>query len=381
MDVQEVIVGEVALVDPVALELLIDQLAEGVHADLVDQHLDPGAHAVLAQPVLAVEDPQGGLRPLQVVAVVELDELVEGGGDSGLDRGTTADLDLDTADLLAVDLLDLGDEADVVDLGDRPVRVARAEGRLHLARHQLRGRVADEIAGVGGRVRGDVEGLVIRDAGPRVTGDVADRVAAALAGGETRLADLPDELGGVRERNVVDLDVLAGGDVALVERRELLDRVGEGLHLLGADAAVGKLHADHLDVGLALAVDALLEAEADELLLGLLASQEAGGLRVEVVELALEDRDHVAGDVLVDLGVLQRADSALAVLLLPRVLLEGRGVDRFLGGGAVAGDCLLGRGGDGLHVEFLPLVDVPGLGIPRERNVPNLIEFQVFRVP
>ena len=200
--------------------------------------------------------------------------------------------------------------------GDRAVGVARAEGRLHLAGHQLGGRVADEVARVGRRVGGDVEGLVVRDAGPGVAGDVADRVAAALAGGEAGLADLPDELGGVGEGDVVDLDVLAGGDVALVERRELLDRVGEGLHLLGADAAEGKLHADHLHVGLALAVDALLEAEADELLLGLLAAQEAGGLGVEVVELPLEDRDHVPGDVVVDLGVLEGADLALAVLLL-----------------------------------------------------------------
>ena len=63
--------------------------------------------AVLAQPVLAVEDPQGGLGDLQVVAVVELDELVEGGGDAGHDRGAAADPDLDALHLLAVDLLDL----------------------------------------------------------------------------------------------------------------------------------------------------------------------------------------------------------------------------------------------------------------------------------
>jgi hypothetical protein len=65
--------------------------------------------------------------------------------------------------------------------------------------------------------------------------------------------------------------------------------------------------ADHLDVGLALAVDALLEAEADELVLGRVAVEELPGLGVEVVELLLEDRDDVPGDVLVDLGVLERA--------------------------------------------------------------------------
>ena len=255
---------EVALVDPVALELLLDHLAEGVDADLVDQHLDPGAGAVLAQPLLAVEDPPAGLGDLQVVAVVELDELVQGGGDARHDRGAAADPDLDAADAVA----QAGDEADVVDAGDRDVLVGGRERRLHLARHQLGDRVADEVADVGHRVGGDVEELALGDPGPGVAGDVADRVAAALARGEPGVADLADELRRVGERDVVDLDVLAGRDVALAQRRALLDRLREGLHLLGGDAAERQLDADHLHVGLALAVDALLEAEADELVLG-----------------------------------------------------------------------------------------------------------------
>ena len=40
-------------------------------------------------------------------------------------------------------------------------------------------------------------------------------------------------------------------------------------------------------------------------LLDLLAAEEALGLVVEVVELALEDRDHVPRHVLVDLGILE----------------------------------------------------------------------------
>jgi hypothetical protein len=72
------------------------------------------------------------------------------------------------------------------------------------------------------------------------------------------------------------------------------------------DAAERQLDADHLHVGLPLAVDALPEAEADELVLGRLTRQELLGLVVEVVELALEDRDDVPGHVLADLGVLER---------------------------------------------------------------------------
>ena len=128
--------------------------------------------------------------------------------------------------------------------------------------------------------------------------------------------DLADQRLHVAQRHVVDLDVLAGRDVALVERGVLLDHAAEGLHLLRGDAAEGELDADHLHVGLALPVDALFEAEADELLFGQLAGEELLGFVVEVVELALDDRDDVPGDVLVRLRVLERAGAALAALLL-----------------------------------------------------------------
>ena len=52
-----------------------------------------------------------------------------------------------------------------------------------------------------------------------------------------------------------------------------------------------------------------------------LAGEELLGFVVEVVELALDDRDDVAGDVLVGLRVLEGADAALAPLLL--VLCDG----------------------------------------------------------
>ena len=100
---------------------------------------------------------------------------------------------------------------------------------------------------------------------PGIAGDVAHRVAATLPRGEAGVAELADQLGGVGERHVVHLDVLAGGDVALAQRHVLLDHVGEGIELIGGDAAHRQLDPDHLHVGLALAVDALLETELDEL--------------------------------------------------------------------------------------------------------------------
>ena len=62
---------------------------------LVDQDLDAGAGAVLAQPVLAVEDPQDGLGDLQVLAVVAPQEVVDRRRDAGHDRGAAADAQLD----------------------------------------------------------------------------------------------------------------------------------------------------------------------------------------------------------------------------------------------------------------------------------------------
>ncbi len=162
-----------------------------------------------------------------------LDELAQRRRDARHDRGAAAHAHLEAPHAVA----DARDEGDVVDAGDRAVLVGGREGRLDLARHQLRGGVAHEVAHVGARVGGEVEQLALGDAGPRVAGHVADGVAAALAGRQAGVGQLADHLGHVAQRDVVDLDVLAGGDVALVQRRVLLHHVGERLHLLRRHAA------------------------------------------------------------------------------------------------------------------------------------------------
>jgi hypothetical protein len=62
---------------------------------------------------------------------------------------------------------------------------------------------------------------------------------------------------------------------------------------------------------LTLAVDTLLEAELDERVLFEVTLEVPRRLGVEVVELALEDGDDVAGDVLEQLRVLERASARL----------------------------------------------------------------------
>src|SRR6201999_1838030 len=118
---------------------------------------------------------------------------------------------------------------------------------------------------------------------------------------------------------------------ALVQRHVLLDRVRERVHLLGRDAAEGELDADHLHVRLALAVDALLQAEADELVLGRLTVEELRRLGLEVLELALEDRDDVTRDVLTDLRVLEGAGPAGGPLALEGGWFHGEVSRRVLG--------------------------------------------------
>ena len=256
------------------MQLLLDLAAQLVDAELVDEDLDPRAGAVDAQPVLAVEDPEDGLGDLEVLAVVGLDEVVERGRDARHDRGAAADAHLEALHAVA-DLR--ADEGDVVDAGDRAVLVGAVNAVLTLRGISCVVGVADEVAHVGAGVGRRVEELVLADAGPRVAGHVADGVAAALAAREAGVAEISRmALAASRSGTwwnwmfcrVVMWPLLSGAYFST--------HVGEGLHLLRRDAAERQLHADHLDVGLALAVDALLEAEPDELgLLGLAVEEAA----------------------------------------------------------------------------------------------------------
>ena len=220
------------------------------------------------------------------------------------DRGAAADEDAEA--LLAVGV-DLRLEGDVVDVGQRAVVGVAAEGDLALTREQLGELVAHEVTHECAGPRRRVEDFAFEDAGVRVAGDVADGVAAALAAGEAADADVAQHLVHLGERNVVDLHCLARGDVRLLQRSVRLGDVAEGVHLVGGDAAERELDAGHVDAGLALAVDALLEAEADVLGLLDLAADEAVGFALEVVELLGDDRNDVARDVLEVLGVLDGA--------------------------------------------------------------------------
>ena len=89
-------------------EFGVDHGAEFIQADLVDQDLQPGHHAVLAQDVGVVEHRPDGQGHTKVVVLGH--PLVEGLGQPGHDGRSTAAVDLESLTLLAVNLLVLRHE-------------------------------------------------------------------------------------------------------------------------------------------------------------------------------------------------------------------------------------------------------------------------------
>ena len=108
-------------------------------------------------------------------------------------------------------------------------------------------------------------------------------------------ADDAHDLGGVVQVDEVELEVLARRDVAAVQAGVLLGDLGQRVHLVRGDAAVGQLDAHHLVVFLALAVDAARQAVELEVGLVLVADAELLRPLLELVDLVEVDRQDEAG--------------------------------------------------------------------------------------
>ena len=183
----------------------------------------------------------------------------------------------------------------------RPVFTRAADGDLELARQERelgvqRAPLAQDLA-----VRARVDLLVDGDAGERVGGDVADAVAAGLDAVHVDLGQQVHRVGGLRQRNPVELDVLARREVAeaaaFVRRAGVLQVVlardaGELAQLARGQLAVRHGHAQHR--GVALHVPAVLQAQRAEVVVGELAGQVAPEL---VAELGGAGADELAVEV------------------------------------------------------------------------------------
>ena len=247
---------------PQELALLDDPLAQLLDAHRVDEPLHAGADLVVAvavvvegaqarfdrgQEVFAGRERLEGLRRVRVGAEATGDEHLEAGLDGAVVEGARG-----------------RDHAHVVEHGLAAVGGAAREVDLELAGQALRVRVAEQPAGRRFRPRRDVELLLRARAGEVAAHDVADGVAAGLAGGEADRRQQAQDLGRLLELHEVELHVLAGGEVAPAPRVRLGD-VGARLELLGGQAAVRHLDPEHLVVAaLPLPVDALVQAEDAE---------------------------------------------------------------------------------------------------------------------
>ena len=130
----------------------------------------------------------------------------------------------------------------------------------------------------------DVEHLVGAGAGEVAALHVADGVAAGLAGGEAHRGEVAHRRGHPLERHEVELQVLAGGDVAPAPG-VLVGDVGEHVDLVGCERSVRHLHPQHLVVpALPLAVDAVGQTEDAEHVLVQVAGQVALELDVELLD-------------------------------------------------------------------------------------------------
>ena len=256
--------------------------AQLVHPHGVDQPLHAGPELVLPVAVV-VERAQAGLERGQ--QVLPGGELLEGLGRVGVGAQAAGHEDpeagLDAA--LGGGPVD-GDDADVVEHGLAAVGDAAREVDLELAGQALGVAVAQEVLEGGLGPRADVEHLEGAGAGQVAADDVADGVAARLPARHPHAGQVAHERRHPLEVDEVELDVLAGGDVAPAPGVGLRD-VGHHVELLGLDRPVGHLDAHHLVVAaLALAVDAVVQPEDAEAVLVEITRQVQGEHLLELLD-------------------------------------------------------------------------------------------------
>ncbi len=317
-DVQVGQEGGPARVGPQQLALLQDQPLELGEAELLDQELDPRALAVRLLPQPS-EHPRHRLGHRQQLLLGQ--ELVEELGGVGDGAEPAPDVIAEAPLRLPVHHAGLGDAAHVVEVGQPAgLTVAAGEGHLELAPEVLGVVVPQQEVGDRVRVGRDVEGLGLAHAGQGAGGDVADGVAAGLAGGDPHRGQAAHEVRRVLDVDEVELEILAGRHVQDAVRVLLAD-LGQDIELLGGESAHGDLDPLHaggvphragalrdlargehdvlgalavvaLPVVVPLAVDAAAQARLREELLFYLSKLAQLNLRLENVDLAGQRLGH-----------------------------------------------------------------------------------------
>ena len=144
------------------------------------------------------------------------------------------------------------------------VVVAASERAFELAGKCLGQRMSHRKPNEGRQVGSGVEDLRCADPCSGRSDHVAHHVSAGLPGAQAGSPQQSEGVWALVQGDVVELEVLSRGDVALAKGSKLLTEFAQNIHGLGGDDAAGNLHANHLDIGLALAVDTLLQTEGCE---------------------------------------------------------------------------------------------------------------------
>ena len=134
-----------------------------------------------------------------------------------------------------------------------------------------------------------VEDLVGAQAGHGRAGDIAHGVAAGLAAGQAVGGQALHDAGHVLQLDEVDLDGLAGSDVADAQRGPIAANIAQGAGLSRGHQAAGDLDAHHLHILLALAIRAVDQAERLEFFVRDRAVAIGFGLGFKMVDLAPDD--------------------------------------------------------------------------------------------
>ena len=208
-----------------------------------------------------LEDPPDGRGHPQVI--FHGNEIVERLAQLRHDGSAAPYQDLEA--LLGVGALPahLGDVSQVVKGRDYVIMIGAArEGSFELAREVLRQRMPHRIAHVGGQIGGNVEEFIGADAGLGRGNHVSHGVGAGLPRAQAHLAQNLHCLCAVLQHHVVQLDVLPGGNVTLLQRHVLLYDLSKAFQGFRGKHASWNLDTKHLRVGLTLTVDSLVQPES-----------------------------------------------------------------------------------------------------------------------
>ena len=204
-------VGIVAVIPRHRFEFFFNFAPEFFDAELGDQELDASAVAILLLAQTG-EDARDRLRQRQQLFFgAEFRQhfrLMRHGAQPAADKNGEA------AHGLAIDLARLRQQAQVVHLDQAAsVTGAAGEGHLELAAEVLHIVVVEQKLRHGVGIGADIKDFIVANAGQRASGDIAHRVATGFLRGDADSRQPPHQIGRVVDMHVVELDILARGDV------------------------------------------------------------------------------------------------------------------------------------------------------------------------